>query len=284
MKAPKENQSRVVVSISRRESGEEEWRDYPKLSFLNIPQQGQNTVSLLVEEFAVGDEIQVHFLIECLFDERTLERLARFQVGSDPSGLKIASYVSLGPHEIGATVEAVESHFRLRMQVSSQIHSVREALRLEGLNNHSLPSSLLGRTGFNEVLPWGVDLPNAIRSNEDLHIEGRVTVLDFWAVWCGPCLATMPKFTELSEQYAQEKLQVISVCSTERQEDFHGVERVAARYQHLFALGTSRMLASYEIRSFPTLVVLDKHGVVRWVGSGARAMPSREFLDQLLKE
>ena len=31
--------------------------------------------------------------------------------------------------------------------------------------------------------------------------KGKVVLLDFWEVWCGPCIASMPKVQKLYEQY-----------------------------------------------------------------------------------
>ncbi len=44
---------------------------------------------------------------------------------------------------------------------------------------------------------------------EDL--EGKVILLDFWAVWCGPCVAGFPHLTEWQEKYGDEGLQVVGI-------------------------------------------------------------------------
>lgn len=40
---------------------------------------------------------------------------------------------------------------------------------------------------------------------------GQVTVVEFWATWCGPCLYSMPHLAELQTRYRDEGLRVVSV-------------------------------------------------------------------------
>jgi thiol-disulfide isomerase/thioredoxin len=43
----------------------------------------------------------------------------------------------------------------------------------------------------------------------DLH--GRVILIDFWATWCAPCLADMPRLKALRESHAREDFEVLGV-------------------------------------------------------------------------
>ncbi|MCA8944126.1 MAG: redoxin family protein [Planctomycetes bacterium] len=45
----------------------------------------------------------------------------------------------------------------------------------------------------------------------DGFADGKVYVVEFWATWCGPCIAGMPHLSELQKEYADKPVQIIGV-------------------------------------------------------------------------
>lgn len=98
-------------------------------------------------------------------------------------------------------------------------------------------------------------------------LRGHVVVLDFWATWCGPCRVVMPKLSALQQRYGAQGLRVVGLSTEDADE-------VAAFAQHMsvaypIAVDTqSETTHDYGVSSLPTLVVVDKRGVVRDVSIG----------------
>jgi len=98
-------------------------------------------------------------------------------------------------------------------------------------------------------------------------LRGRVVLLDFWATWCAPCRVVIPKLDDLQSRYGAQGLSVLGVSTEDAQDVALFARRIAMHYgvasdRHG---STSR---TYGVVSLPTLVVIDKRGVVRDVSIG----------------
>jgi thiol-disulfide isomerase/thioredoxin len=93
-------------------------------------------------------------------------------------------------------------------------------------------------------------------------IRGHVVVLDFWATWCTPCRAVIPKLDALRAQYAAQGLSVLGVSTEDAQDISQFVQNMGMRYG-IAADRHGLTTRAYGVVSLPTLVVIDKRGVVR---------------------
>ena len=55
--------------------------------------------------------------------------------------------------------------------------------------------------------------------------EGKVYVVEFWATWCGPCVASMPHLASMQQQYAGKGVQILSVSD----EDLETIQEFLTR-------------------------------------------------------
>jgi len=102
--------------------------------------------------------------------------------------------------------------------------------------------------------------------------RGHVVLLDFWAVYCGPCKRQMPILENIKGELKGESFEIISV-NTDDPRDADRVERVsryvsAGGYSFPIALDSGEAGYQFGVERIPTLVLVDKEGVVRYVHTG----------------
>ncbi len=56
-------------------------------------------------------------------------------------------------------------------------------------------------------------------------LRGQVVVIDYWATWCGPCIAEMPTMKKLYEEFHEDGVEFIGV-SLDRSEEEGGLEKL----------------------------------------------------------
>ena len=108
----------------------------------------------------------------------------------------------------------------------------------------------------------------------DPTTTGKVTIINFWGTWCGPCKAELPFFDEVAEKYA-DKVDVIAIHSYLGSDD--GPDYIAEHYPNskiIFAmdnkcaesdfLGTNgELFLALGFRdAYPTTVIIDENGVI----------------------
>ena len=99
------------------------------------------------------------------------------------------------------------------------------------------------------------------------QLRGKVVVVDFWASWCGPCRALAPRLSALKGRFGAQGLSVVGITTDEAEKAAVFAERNQMRYPTVIdtAGDTSK---TYGITGLPTMLLLDKRGVVREVFVG----------------
>jgi thiol-disulfide isomerase/thioredoxin len=108
-------------------------------------------------------------------------------------------------------------------------------------------------------------------------IPGKVYVVEFWAIWCGPCQAAMPHLSELARKY-KDKAEVISFdVKEDKKTDFlPKVERFVKwsgdRMDYSVAIDATddimekTWLQAAGANGIPHLFIIDKQGKIAWHG------------------
>jgi len=94
-------------------------------------------------------------------------------------------------------------------------------------------------------------------------LRGKVVVLDFWASWCAPCRAEAPVIDRVARRHDGKGVVVLGVTTSDDdwQRAVQFVKSHGLGYTTVFDEG-DHVANAFQVRELPTLVVIDKNGIV----------------------
>ncbi len=93
-------------------------------------------------------------------------------------------------------------------------------------------------------------------------LKGKVVLLDFWATWCGPCKQVMPTIQKIADEYKEKDVAVYGVNTWERGEGAAKKYMDSKGFTYPCLLVGDDLAKSYGVTGIPTLLVIDKDGVI----------------------
>ncbi|MEI7576786.1 MAG: TlpA disulfide reductase family protein [Armatimonadota bacterium] len=166
----------------------------------------------------------------------------------------------------GTTVKRV----RLPLQI---VKTIRKA-DVSALN----PKSLVGRDLSKEALSMTDGTKFSIAAN-----RGKVILLDFWATWCGPCLAASPSIASLAKEFREVRV-IGANCSFAKGDTRAKAQSVGGKHGYPIAYNADALAKSLGATSIPLFVVIGKDGKICGAITGFSGDSTKEQIRRLIRQ
>ncbi len=111
--------------------------------------------------------------------------------------------------------------------------------------------------------------------------KGKVVLLDFWEVWCGPCIASIPNLEALQQKYKSKGFDVYGIIHDK--ENLQPSKSLAQKMKVSFELGVGNEQSRnvYAVNALPLYVLIGRSGKISYISEGYSALLEEEIKKQL---
>jgi peroxiredoxin len=127
---------------------------------------------------------------------------------------------------------------------------------------------------------------NRIDLNE--HIGNKAILLDFWSIYCGPCVEEMPALIGMYEKYNDMGLEVFGI-SLDSKFNARRLGKFVESYEHeipypIIHDSTAEIRRLYGISTLPTAILVDTGGTVHLLFVGFSEAELEDAIKQVLDQ
>lgn len=94
------------------------------------------------------------------------------------------------------------------------------------------------------------------------ELTGKWVVVDCWATWCGPCIASLPELAEFRRRWPADQVAVIGLADDDAADlpEVHSVIESVEGFTWPVAYGGSYAMSQLGVNGIPTLILYSPDG------------------------
>ena len=112
--------------------------------------------------------------------------------------------------------------------------------------------------------------------------RGKVVVMDFWATWCRPCTAVMPRMQKLHQKFADKGVVVFGINSWENGDAMALMKE--KRYSYELLLNGERITEAYKVTTLPVVYIVGPDGKIIYCHEGEDQKDLAAVVEKYFKE
>lgn len=148
------------------------------------------------------------------------------------------------------------------------------------LKAQAIDDSMIGQQcpdiAFNSI----VNYPKSLLKISDF--KGKWVLIDFWATWCGPCVASLPKLNAIQEKFSKD-VQVVLMSSEKKEvvQNFYSKMKKESELSLPSVTDEVTFKKYFKYHFLPYYILVDPNGIVRYTPESSEI--SEENLFRVLK-
>ncbi|GAA4234606.1 hypothetical protein GCM10022291_14410 [Postechiella marina] len=205
---------------------------------------------------------------------------------------ELVKHIKNNPKSLAAAWYLNDMLIRSQIEIS-EAEELFNGLSSEELSEYPDYQDVATRIAGTKATKEGFPVPS-IKTNATLDgkafdiksLQGKYVLIDFWGLWCSPCVAEMPEVKVFQEKH-KDNLVVVGINSGDTKEKIQAfVEKHGYMWQQLLsdkANTSDNFVNHFNVQGFPTKLIIDRRGniVKRFVGGGEEAF---KLLEELLEK